>query len=120
MTSSQSDATRPAHGEVRVAVCTVAPSPKAFAKAVREFFRGATGAAFFERFRRSTGGPGHEDATGIDAMSFAPLALHETGAEHVFDGHGLRLLEVPNFRWPCLGAKSTEWHCRCSTPSFSA
>lgn len=91
MTSSQSDVTPLAPGEVRVPVCTVGPSPKAFAKAVWEFVRGVKAATFIDRFRRSTGQPGHEDSTGLDAMAFAPVALHETGAVHVFDKHGFRL-----------------------------
>ncbi|PZT70342.1 hypothetical protein DN402_33445 [Streptomyces sp. SW4] len=67
------------------------PSLAAFAKAVWGFAGGATEAAFTKRLRRAALAPDPDPTLGVDAMTFAPLALRETGAVYVFDQAGLRL-----------------------------
>ncbi|MGW7351296.1 hypothetical protein [Streptomyces sp. NPDC054784] len=94
-----SDPPRSPTGTVRVPVRVTRPSPVAFAKAVRAFATGATGSAFTRRLRGAAHDPGHDPdrgicsgpSLGVDATTFAPLALRETGAVHVFDAGGLRL-----------------------------
>ncbi|MDI3405275.1 hypothetical protein [Streptomyces cavernicola] len=86
-----SDPARPPAGVIRVPVRVPRPSPMAFAKAVWGFAGGATGDAFTKRLRRAARHPDPDPSLGIDAMTFAPLALRETGAAYFFDEHGVRL-----------------------------
>ncbi|MDG9720662.1 hypothetical protein [Streptomyces sp. DH24] len=89
--TSASDPMRLPARMVRVPVRMMRPSPLVFAKAVWEFASGATGANFTRRFRRAMRDPGTDPSLGIDAMTYAPLALRETGAVYIFDEGGLRL-----------------------------
>lgn len=91
MTSFPSDPMRHPAGVVRVPVRMMRPSPLKFAKAVWGFAGGATEAAFNKRFRRAMRGPNPDPSLGIDAMTYAPLAMRETGAAYFFDQGGLRL-----------------------------
>lgn len=67
------------------------PSPSAFVKAVWNFAGGTAGDIFVKRFRRTLTTPNRDPSPDLTAMTFAPLALRETGAVYVFDRHGLRL-----------------------------
>lgn len=80
---------RPSGDEVRVPVRTVKPSATAFARSVWQFASGTVGDAFAGRLLgRSADRP---TAPTIDAMTFAPLEVRETGAVVVLDRHGLRV-----------------------------
>lgn len=92
---------------VRVPIQVLRPSLVGFGKAVWNFGSGATGNAFVRRLRNTRGSradrgarpdvgeddvadPGHS-LLGITPMTFAPVALKDSGAAWVFDRHGVRV-----------------------------
>ncbi|MFM9372620.1 hypothetical protein [Streptomyces sp. Da 82-17] len=81
----------PPSGTVRAPVRVMRPSPVAFVKAVRGFASGATGDAFTKRLRRAARTPDADLTQGVNATTYAPLALRDTGAACLFDQYGLRL-----------------------------
>lgn len=86
---------RPSGDEGRVPVRTVKPSATAFARSVWQFASGTVGDAFAGRLLgRSADQP---TAPTIDAMTFAPLEVRETGAVVVpeLGGYALALTTSP-------------------------
>lgn len=81
---------------VRVPRLAMRPAPVEFAKAVWSYASGAGGRDLLRRVGR---GAGSRESVELDAMTFAPLGLRETGEVYLFDEWGLCLAAGSNEPW---------------------